>query len=312
MITLGVPVIIAVHFKSSFDIPSVDTNPVKIGKMVAEHLLDRGLRNFAFCGFDDMPWSETRKEYFAKRVAEAGFKTHFYKQPASKSMRTWQKEQRRMAEWLRSLPKPCGLMACNDDRGQHAIEACKMVDLKVPEDVAVIGVDNDELICDLTEPPLTSVALDVEKAGYKAAELLDKLMAGKKVENQKITVEPTHVVGRQSTDILAIDDIAVSEAVRFIRNNSNRPIQVGDIIAAVLVSRRSLEQRFRNIIGRSIFREIRRARVERISNMLVETNLPIAQIALDLGFSGIDHIARYFYAEKGTSPQAYRKSHRNF
>ena len=311
-LALGVPVIVAVHFKGSYNIPSVDTNPVRIANMAAEHLLDRGLRNFAFCGFDDMPWSETRKENFAKRVAEAGFKTHFYKQPASKSMRTWQKEQRRMAEWLRSLPRPFGLMACNDDRGQHAIEACKIVDLKVPEDVAVIGVDNDELICDLTEPPLTSVALDVEKAGYKAAELLDKLMAGKKIENQKITVEPTHVVSRQSTDILAIDDIAVSEAVRFIRKNSNRPIQVGDIIAAVLVSRRSLEQRFRNIIGRSIFREIRRARVERISNMLVETNLPIAQIALDLGFSGIDHIARYFYAEKGTSPQAYRKNHRSF
>jgi len=309
---LGVPVIVAVHFKSSYNIPSVDTNPVKIGKMAAEHLLDRGLRNFAFCGFDNMPWSESRKENFAKSVTDAGCKIHFYKQPLSKSMRTWQKEQRSMAEWLKSLPKPVGLMACNDDRGQHAIEACKIANMKVPDDVAVIGVDNDELICDLTEPPLTSVALDVEKAGYHTAELLDKLMAGKKIEDQKITVEPTHVISRQSTDILAIDDMAVSEAVRFIRKNSNRPIQVGDVVAAVLVSRRSLEQRFLNKIGRSIFREIRRARVERITNMLVETNLSIAQIAIDLGFSGIDHIARYFYSEKGTSPQAYRKSHRSF
>ena len=186
------------------------------------------------------------------------------------------------------------------------------MNLKVPDDVAVIGVDNDKLICDLTEPPLSSVALDVEKAGYHTAELLDKLMAGKKIEDQKIIVEPTHVVSRQSTDILSIDDIAVSEALHFIRKNSHRAIQVGDVVAAVLVSRRSLEQRFRNKIGRSIFKEIRRARIERITNMLVETNLPIAKIAIDMGFSGVDHIARYFYSEKGTSPQAYRKSHRAF
>ena len=164
-------------------------------------------------------------------------------------------------------------------------------------------------VCDLTEPPLSSVALNVEKGGYDAAELLDHLMSGEKIATRNIIVEPTQVIARRSTDVLAIEDTMVSEAVQFIRQNAKRAIQVSDAVAAVAVSRRSLEQRFRRILGRSINHEIRR--VERVARMLLETNRSIGQIALDLGYPGIDHIARHFRAEKGVSPVAYRKLYRS-
>jgi LacI family transcriptional regulator len=250
-----------------------------------------------------------RGKVFQQRVEKAGFDIRVYEQPKSKSRRAWQNEQSILSDWLKSLPKPVGIMACNDDRGQHVTEVCKTAGLKVPDEVAVIGVDNDELVCDLTEPPLSSLALNVEKGGYEAAELLDHLMSGKKITTDSIIVEPTQVVGRQSTDVLAIEDRLVSEALQFIRNNAKRTIQVADVVAVARVSRRSLEQRFRKILGRSINHEIRRVRVEQVARILIETNKSIGQIALDLGYPGVDHIARYFRAEKGISPAAYRKLH---
>jgi len=309
VIAIGVPTIVAVHYKSLPDVPVIDTNPINIGKMAAEHLLNRGFRSFGYCGFDDMHWSEMRGKIFGQSVEEAGFDIYFYEQPKSKSKREWQNEQGILSNWLKSLPKPVGIMACNDDRGQHITEACKTAGLRIPDEVAVVGVDNDELVCDLTEPPLSSVALNIEKGGYEAAELLDHLMSGKKIATRKIIVEPMRVVGRQSTDVLAIEDPMVSEALRFIRGNAKRAIQVSDVVAAVAVSRRGLEQRFRKILGHSINREIRRVRVEQVARFLTETNKPVGQIALYLNYPGIDHIARYFRAEKGISPVAYRKLH---
>ena len=215
-----------------------------------------------------------------------------------------------MAHWLKSLPKPVGLMTCCDDCSQHIIEACKIAELHVPEQVAVIGVDNDELVCKLSNPPLSSIALNFERGGYEAAELLDKLMTGKeKMKNQLIKVEPTYPVSRQSTDILAIDDSDIAKAIRFIRQHCKEPIRVDNVVAAAALSRRVLEKRFQKILGRSVLCEIRRVRVEQIVRMLVGTNLPISQIASKLGYPSVDHIARYFRQEKAMTPLAYRKQY---
>lgn len=278
-----------------------------IGRMAAEHLLDRGFRNFAYCGFDYMPWSQRRNESFGKRIAQAGFTSNKYKQSRSKGRLSWTVEQMRIADWLKSLPKPVGLMACNDDRSEHVTESCKIAGFSVPEQVAIIGVDNDALVCDLSDPPLSSVALNCEKAGYEAAELLDKLMKREKVAHRTIPNRPTHVVARQSTDILAIEDSEVTKAVRFIRENCAKFIQVSDVLDAVTLSRRSLEGRFRKVLRRSIHDEIKRVRVAQIAKMLVETNLPVSEIALALDFSTADHICRYFRNETKISPSAYRK-----
>jgi LacI family transcriptional regulator len=275
--------------------------------MAAEHLLDRGFQCFAYCGFEDMFGARSRGESFRKRIAEAGFETYSYEQPRAKVRRSWESEKSLMADWLKKLPKPVGLMTCTDDRSQDVIEACKIDGLHVPEQVAIIGVDNDEMVCELSTPPLSSITLNTEKAGYEAAELLDKMMAGKKAANEDIIVQPTRIVTRQSTDILAIDDSDVAEAVRFIRQHSREIIQVGDVVDAVALSRRALQQRFKSILGCSVYDEIRRCRIEQIATMLVETHLSIAQVASAFGYPGIEKLSRYFQREKGMTPVAYRK-----
>ena len=308
IISMGLPTIIAPWKEPFPGVANIITDSVAIGRMAAEHLLHRGFRHFGYCGFGDMfYWCRERSEGFSKRIAEAGFKTHFYQQPKSRAQRLWEKEQILIADWLKSLPKPIGLMACTDDRSRDVMEACKITGLNVPDEIAVVGADNDEILCNLCDTPLSSVAFSIEKAGYEAAELLDKLMAGKKVTNQKIVVHPTHVVTRQSTDILATEDREVAEAVRFIRQHSKEPIQVRDVVDAVAVSRRVLYERFREVLSCSPKEEIRRARVEQIVRMLIETNLSISKIALTLGYANVAHIARYFRREKGMNLQTYRK-----
>jgi LacI family transcriptional regulator len=305
---LGIPIIVSVHLKEHIrGTPFIDTNGVRIGRMAAEHLLDRGFRHFAFSGFDDLHWSRNRCENFSKRIAQSGFKAHIYKQPRSRASRLWENEQAIMVDWLKSLPKPIGLMACNDDRARHVSGACKVAGLHVPEQVAIVGVDNDELVCELSDPPLSSVALNVERAGYEAAELLDKLMARRRTAHKDIIVEPTYVVTRQSTDIMAIEDSEVVKALRFIRQHANEPIQVGDVLKAVTLSRRALQKRFRSILSRSVHDEIRRVRNEQVAIMLTETNLSISKIAKDFGYAGIEKLSRYFQRDKELTPLQYRK-----
>jgi len=289
------------------EFPCIITDDDAMGQMGAEHLINRGFTHFAFCGFYNIPWSVARSRAFSKRIAHAGLQTYIYKISKSQSKLSWAKERLFLADWLKELPKPLGLMACNDDRAEQVAEACKIAGLHIPEQVAILGVDNDDLVCNLTNPQLSSIAVDWEGTGYEAAELLDKMMAGEKIINQKIIARPTHVVTRQSTNILAIEDPEVAKAVRFIREHTRQNIQVNDVVAATSLSRRVLEKRFRKILGRSLQNEIRRLRVDQVVHMLVETNLPIAGIASDLGYPGVDHIARYFRREKAMSPLAYRR-----
>lgn len=287
--------------------PNIIANNDRIARMAAEHLLDRGFRSFAYCGFSDMYWSRGRRESFCKRIAEAGFKVNCYDRPRARVVCSYAKEQALLISWLKSLTIPVGLMTCDDEHGRHVIEACKVAGPHVPEQIAIIGVDNDQLVCALSEPPLSSISINAERAGYEAAELLDKLMAGKKVKKQNITVKPLHVVARQSTDILAIEDGEVANAVRFIRQHAKEPIQVTDVVNAVALSRRPLEKRFRKVLNRSIHDEIRRVRAAQVAQMLVDTNLSVSQIATSLGFPTIKHIARSFRSEMGLSLIAYRK-----
>jgi LacI family transcriptional regulator len=310
IISLGLPTVVSPYTKDRIPgPPNVVSDHAAMAEMAAEHLLDRGFQNFAYCGFDDMYFSEARGQFFQKRIEKAGLNVHFYKRPGTKAQRLWENEQIIMAEWLKSLPKPVGLMTCNDDRSQHVIEACTIAGLHVPEDVAIIGIDNDEMICELSNPPLSSLALNAEKAGYEAAAVLDQLMAGKKRVNRTITVSPTHVVARQSTDILAMNDRDVASAVRFIRQHAKEPIQVNNVVEAAAVSRRGLENRFRKILGRSVHDEIKHVRTQLIARMLLETNQSVSQIALALGFSGVENIARYFRQQSGMSLIAYRKKY---
>jgi LacI family transcriptional regulator len=310
LVRSGVPVIFAQHNRESYaPFPVILTESAAIGCMAAEHFLDRGFQDFAYCGLDDFAWSRGRAEHFVRRLEHEGFRVHMYRQPASRSAREARREQNRIADWLRSLPGPVALMCCNDDRALQVVEACKQADLVVPDDVAVLGVDNDVLVCDLADPPISSVALSTETAGHEAAKLLDYLMKGGEMAGQQIPVRPTHIVTRMSTDILAASDPEVSAALRFIRRNANRLIQVGDVVESTNVSRRVLEKRFKAMLRRSVHQEIRRVRINNIIPLLVGTDMSITDIALRCGFDGVEHISRYFRKETGVSLRDYRKLH---
>ena len=284
--------------------PSIQTDNTAIGTIGAEHLLERGFREFAFCGYKTY-WSQERLAAFTKRIAQNGCQVHSLLQPRSKT--SWENQQLRMAKWLKALPKPVGLLACVDDRSQEVLQACKSIGIDVPTEVAIVGVDNDPLVCRLARPQLSSIALGAENAGYDAAELLDKLMAGEKMTGQTIITRATHVEVRQSTDILAMEDRSVAVAIHFIKENLFKSISVDDVVEATRVARRTLQMRFKREIGRTIADEIRRLKSDQVARMLVTTNFPISKIALDLGFPGIDHISRSFRKEKGMSPLEYRR-----
>lgn len=306
----GFPVIFAQHNKDSYaPFPAIITDSEAIGNIAAEHFLDRGFQNFAYCGLDDYIWSRMRAQHFARRVRQAGFTVDLYRPPVSRAKRQWKHEQISVVNWLKSLSKPVALMCCNDDRALQVIDTCKQAGLYVPDDVAVLGVDNDVLVCDLADPPISSIALNTDVAGYQAAGLLDELMKGAAMTGQTIWVRPTRIATRMSTDVLAVTDPEVAAALRCIRRNPTFPVQVDDVVEATNVSRRVLEKRFRAVLRHSIYQEIRRFRVNSIIQLLVGTDMSITDIAARSGFDGVEHIARYFRKEVGLSLRDYRKKY---
>jgi LacI family transcriptional regulator len=290
-------------------LPSFADNGIVTGQLAAKHLLERGLRNFAYYGLRKKDVFRDRCRSFRDTIKQAGFKTDFYESKFNVRSISWETELTNIVNWLIALPKPVGIMTYADDYSQQLIEACKIAKLKIPDQVAIVGVDNDHLICNLSNPPLSSVALKYERAGYEVAHLLDRLMSGEPMNGQQVIIEPTHVVTRQSTNTLFLEDPAVLQAVRYIHQNSTRLLQVDDVVKISGLSRRALQQKFNKILGHSIFAEIQKRHSDQIAKMLIETNLPISQIAATLGHSGIEHISRYFRLAKGCGPTEYRRKY---
>jgi len=283
----------------------VQSDSTQAACIAADHLLERGFRHYAFVGIPNRVWSDRRQEGFCQRLEAAGHKALVYPAPV-KLRPDWGREQSILAEWIRALPKPVGLMACNDDRGREVLEACRAAKIRVPDDVAVIGVDNDAVLCDLADPPLSSVALNAERGGYEAAALLDGLMKGEIREPQRILVEPLGVTTRQSTDVIAMGDREVAAALRLIRDHASEPLGVDDIVRLLSVSRRSLEIRFRNALGHSIRAEIQRAHLKRAQQLLGETDISIAAVAEGSGFGSASYLAAVFSEAMGMTPAKYR------
>ncbi len=285
-------------------------------RLAAEHLLDRGLRHYAFVGTAGRVWSDRRRAGFCKHVRAAGFTAHVYDPPGTMPDRGWEREQPGLERWLRSLPRPVGLMASSDDRGREVLEACRGAGLRVPEEVAVVGVDNDELLCELADPPLSSVALNAEAGGYRLAAVLDGLMRaaarGQPAPRrpQRLLVEPLQVVTRRSTDIVALDDSEVAAALHFLHDHAGEPIDVGDLVAHLSLSRRALEIRFRRAIGRTIHEELERMRLERARRLLLESDLPVLRVASASGFASPSYLAQVFRRRFGVTPARYRREGR--
>jgi LacI family transcriptional regulator len=316
VLAFGIPAVVIGHGRTEVSgLLNVVTDSARIGQMAAEHLLACGFKRFAYCGCrvsreEDVPWSELRRQSFADRISQEGWSCETFPLPQSSGGSSWLRERALMARWLQSLPKPLGLMAANDDRATQVVEACKVAGILVPSEVGVIGVDNDEVVCGLSDPPLSSVAVNFDRAGYEAASALDCLMSGRGTVPERIVVYPTHIVIRRSTDVVAVEDKSLARALRYIRGTSCREeLTVAGVARNAGISRRLLEKRFRRELGYSVLDDIRRVRTDKMAQLLVETQLPVCEIAETLGFGDVQHFARYFRSVKKMSPLAYRKAY---
>jgi LacI family transcriptional regulator len=308
---LGVPVVNLRSAILDVKYPRVGSDNAAVANLAAEHLMDLGLKNFAFCntprGFH--LGHDERADAFAGSIGRAGGRCHTYTAVAAPGRDAWAKEQRRLTGWLRSLPKPVGIMACNDEKGVEVLTACRQAGLRVPDDVAVVGVDNDEALCDLSLPPMTSIDVNADQIGYEAAALLERMMAGGAAGAQpaSVSVPPRGVVPRPSTNTLFSGDAEVDRAVAFIRENAARRLLVSDVTRHVSLSRALLEPRFKRAVGRTIHQEIQRVRLNRAKALLVGSSLPIKQVAAASGFAGVPYLTRVFHRVTGETPAEYRR-----
>lgn len=285
----------------------MSSDSVGAAEIAAIHLLEKKFVHFAFAGYYQQIWSDIRMEAFTGIIEQNGHSVHQYPLPIVKGqLISWEKEERFLARWLSDLPKPIGIFACNDQRGREVLDACHLADIPVPEKVAVIGVDNDEILCDLSFPPLSSIALNAEKGGYLAAKILDEMMNGREVPLEKITVEPLWVVERRSTEMVAIDDSDIAAVLRYIHANANLPFSIEEMVQKISVSRRNLEIRFRRALGRTILQEIQKVRIERAKRLLQETDYSMPKIALAVGFQTASYLIQIFRKTVGITPRKYR------
>ncbi len=310
---MKIPVVDVSAARHSPTVPYVETNDDAIGKLAADHFLERGFTEFAYCGDPGFAWSDLRQKSFEKYVCRIDEtqpvrKVHAYEAISRwDSQYSWTAEKKRLAKWILSLPQPIGILACYDIKAQQLLEVCRELSIAVPEAVAVLGVDNDRLVCELSSPPLSSAIPNTRRTGYEAAALLDRMMSGEQVPATGHFIEPLGIQTRQSTDVLAIDDPDVTAALRFIRENAWRGINVADVLAKVPLSRRVLESRFQKCLGRTPHQEIIRLRIDRVKQMLRQTDVPLSVIAQRCGFENSEYLSVAFRREGGQTPSSYRK-----
>lgn len=289
-------------------LPLVQVDDDAVGCLAAEHFLERGFRHFAFCGIAGPVWSSRRGDAFLGAVGENARSCQRYELPIRGS-REWsaESERRRLATWVSQLPKPMAVMAANDVVGQRVLDACRRVGRLVPEEAAVLGVDNDETVCGLCDPLLSSVIPVHDQIGYEAAALLERLMDGERPPAAPWYLKPSRIVVRRSSDVLALEDTDVAAAVRYIRAEACRGVTVEDVARHVALSYSTLRRRFQTLIGRTVHDEIVRCRMARVQELLLETSLPLAKIAEAAGFEHQEYLGAVFKAQTGQTLKQYRQ-----
>ncbi len=308
----GLPVVDVVGVLRYERVPLVHTNDHSVGRLGAEHLLERGFRNFGFCEYQGEFWSQHRREGFVATLKDKSLTCHTYAMalpgPGWSGPDSWEQQQRAITVWLKSLPKSVGIMATNDLMGQQLLEACQRARIKVPEEIAVVGADDDEPICRIASPPLSSVIINDHQRGYEAAALLDRMMNGAPAPKDPIYVEPTGVRTRASTDFMAIDDVEIVNALRILRENACSGISVEEVVDRVALSRSVLERRFRKFVGHSVNDEIVRLRINCAIELLSETELALKAVAKRAGFGSQSYMSAVFQSKVGKTPGSFRRT----
>ncbi len=282
-----------------------------IGQMGAEHLMQKGFRAFAFCGVNET-WSIERHRGFVDTLRANGRSCHLMTAPYEMVDPRWDAaQQKEIRQWLEDLPRPLALMACNDLRALQVVSVCRAAGYLVPNEVAILGVNNDYLRCAFGHPPLSSVETDKQLAGYRAAQILDRMMIhGEAHAADDVLIDPLGIVTRQSTDVLAIDDEATSTALHYIRQFACQGISVEDVVQRAEIGRHQLERNFRKWVGRSPHAEIRAVQVARAKQLLLDTDMPLKNIADVVGIPHIEYLIVVFKEHVGLTPGAFRKKHR--
>lgn len=324
LLKIGIPVIAVHTMQDMLNLPFVTASAKQVAKMASDYFLKRKFTNFAFFGLTQARWSKERMECFCSYLDKAGYKVNVFHEeqvPLTSDLipypRLWIRTtldagQQRLIEWLKTLSKPTAIFASSDLLGCHLMNVAAESGFKIPDEIAILGVNNDQAICNICDPPLSSIALNFKKAGYAAAKLLEKLISGQeKMKGQCVEIQPTHVESRGSTDIFALDDEDIVKALKYIRQNSNKPLQVNEIANYVCVSKRSLQLKFKKLLGRSIHEEIVQAHFEIAKAMLLETNLSIDEISDRSGFLYTSNMRRAFKQNLGILPQKLRRQNRS-
>ncbi|KAA5545415.1 XylR family transcriptional regulator [Roseiconus nitratireducens] len=307
---LKLPVVDVSAARALPDIPYIETDDRAIAALAYSHLRERGLRTFAYCGDALFEWSRNRQHAFEQHAAADGSDCHVFESRAT-SRKSPSTDRRRLTNWLRRLPKPVGLFACYDKKALEVLDICRQKQIKVPFEIAVLGADNDELLCDLCTPPLSSIIPAAEQTGREAAEMLDRMMRERrrkrKQEVASRLIPPLGIATRMSTDVVATEDAEIAAAVRFVRDHCCEGIKVEDILQAVPLSRRILERRFREIVGRTPHQEIMRRRIEAVSALLLNSDLTLGVISRQTGFQSQEHMSVAFKKQVGVPPGQYRR-----
>ena len=318
LLGLGHPVVDVLGNSRFEAILGFDTDAGAVAQMAADFFVRAGFGHLAFCGYRGIPFSDRREAAFCERLEKQGLEVRVFSSRLSRYPpphiqaveQSGLAAEKAIAGWLHKQPCPLGLFACNDVRAQQVLNACREHGVKVPEEVAVMGVDDDDVLCNLCEPPLTSIEPDTERLGFEAARRLDQMMQGKKSKVELVQIPPLRVVERGSTDVVAIGDAITVQALRFIRDHVHEGISVKDVLANAGRSRSDLEQRFRRWLKSSIRGEIIRRRMDRVCSLLCQTDLHVNEIARRAGFSTTAHLCRLFHGWLGETPTQYRDSHK--
>lgn len=289
--------------------PRVSSDFRASAQLAFDHFAERGFKNFGYIGPLGRRYVQTHAGAFRETVREAGAECHIFNLiDASISNRRWSAIQKEFAVWLNGIPKPISVFSWATSAGSRTLALCRELGIAVPDEVAVLAGDNDPLLCNVTLPPMSGLVIGSEQIGYRAAHKLACMMAGEEVDPEDELIPPNHIDMRASTEVLAVEDKAMRWALQYLREHVFEPININDIAIEAALSRRQLERKFRDWLGRTPAEEIRRVRLARVRELLAETDLSVAEIATASGFSSLEYMSTAFKAATGLTPLRYRST----